>query len=481
MAQDNAFVAGVAHFWATSLDPLPPNVRRAILGALLPLVLIVYSSPVNQVDAAVSSPPGYSVPISIIPWGGGIAGTLCAARWVMLASWALAAAGALEPWSSRTAAASFAWVWYGVIDKTGYHHSYTIVLGTLLSLGFLSNPGKQRPESPSLPRSDLPRGEGGGHHTEVALNETGFCRMVITLLAAHCLFAAGVEKVRHSGLRWADGGFLKEALLIPSCPHNRCIMLPKLRALIIESPPLLIALNACSLLLELGAPGALVFKAWRHFIGLGGVCFHLGILVLMRASFTCNCVCYLAIIDWQWLASYGARRGGGEALQAAEPPSQASPQRLAPPASTLCAAGGVALTLAVCAPTVLMVDRWPLLTRYPMFSGLMNETHIGDFPKGHYSSLDGLRAIGSSLFSGKATHREILLSVVNKRPNDATVKALGRNVRLCIFPPGTPQGAAPWAHVIKDWPSARDCSFHEDLGASGYLWKKALGLSLAAE
>ena len=154
------------------------------------------------------------------------------------------------------------------------------------------------------------------------------------------MFAAGVEKVRFSGVRWADGGFLGEVLAIDSCPENRCIMLPGLRNAIRGSPVLLCLMNAASLLLELSAPAALLSRTWRHLVAVGGIAFHIGILVLMRASFTCNCVCYLALIDWPLAETQAA------------PAHRGSGARLARRTANLLAAGGVAVVAAMCVPTV---------------------------------------------------------------------------------------------------------------------------------
>jgi len=422
----------VENFWLYSHAPLEPWLRRVVLVALLVLNVTLHHSPLSTADLAITSPPLYHLPVSVIPGREVALPTVAMVRWGLVGAWACAAAGALEPYSSIATALGYGYVWWVTVDIGAGHHTHTATFGTLLSLALLSNPRLSRA---------LQRG--------AAIANTGFARQIATAICSHCLFAAGLTKLR-AGFDWCSGRALGQILEQKGyCPTGQCVMLPWLRELVRGSDLLLAAMSTSTLLLELSSPLMLFFGPARSFIALIACSFHLGVLTLMGANFTSNAICYLAVIDWEWIATRTRRRGVGESPGPVG--GERGACRVPPRVAAVCAVGGTCLLALLAAPVAMRWDRWPFLTSYPMFGGSENGTHVGGFARADYGDLPSMSRIAESLGLG-ASKMDVQLSVLNRAIEEQVGKEISMRVKLCVLPRATPEGAAPRDHLLDDVP-----------------------------
>jgi hypothetical protein len=112
--------------------------------------------------------------------------------------------------------------------------------------------------------------------------------------------AAGVTKLRTSGLAWADGSTLQYHLLLLGTPAGERVA---------ASMALCAALSALVLAFELGAPLGIV-RRLRPLVLAGGAAFHLGTTLLMRIAFWPVVALYAVFIPWPRLAARAATAAG---------------------------------------------------------------------------------------------------------------------------------------------------------------------------
>ncbi|CAF1576186.1 unnamed protein product [Rotaria magnacalcarata] len=132
-----------------------------------------------------------------------------------------------------------------------------------------------------------------------AVFDSGFASKFIQCVSLYTLFAAGISKIRKSGIQWALPGTLTFYLSNPTLKNY--LVMPKLRntmrQYIIQYPILVMFIAISSLLIEIASIFGIFFASTRLVIVILACLFHLGIFFLMGPNYAPQCVCYLMIID----------------------------------------------------------------------------------------------------------------------------------------------------------------------------------------
>ncbi|CAF3593121.1 unnamed protein product [Rotaria socialis] len=129
--------------------------------------------------------------------------------------------------------------------------------------------------------------------------DSGFSSKFIQCISLYTLFAAGISKLRNSGIQWILPGTLTFYLSDPTL-DNFTVMSKfrkDLRRLILQYPLIIIMISGSSLIFELISIFALFFPSIRLIIVIFAWAFHFGILLLLSPNYLPQCVCYLMIID----------------------------------------------------------------------------------------------------------------------------------------------------------------------------------------
>lgn len=136
--------------------------------------------------------------------------------------------------------------------------------------------------------------------------------MVLAVVVAYLL--AGWAKIRASGIAWAEGDVL--ANLVAHDALRKDLVgssSSPFAALVLEWRWLFTPMAVGSLLVELGAPVALLGGRWRAGWALAAVVFHLGVVMIMGILFPYQLlgVAFAAFITIEKIPSrWGIRRGG---------------------------------------------------------------------------------------------------------------------------------------------------------------------------
>ena len=146
-----------------------------------------------------------------------------------------------------------------------------------------------------------PRFERGG-----PLTSSGFARQLILVTAVGIFFSAGVAKLINGGWEWMDGVSLQ--WYMQEYAERRATLggeprFPAIHAFISERLWLCSALSVFSMVIELGAIGALFSRSYKHLLILAWLAFHLGIYLTMLPQFGPQAWCYILLIDWVWLTT----------------------------------------------------------------------------------------------------------------------------------------------------------------------------------
>lgn len=134
--------------------------------------------------------------------------------------------------------------------------------------------------------------------------DSGFSSKFIQCISLYTLFAAGISKIRKSGLYWVHPGTLTFFLSDPTL--NDFIVLPKIRntarECVIQYPFLVMLMAITSLFIELTSILGVFLASTRLTIVILACLFHFGILFLLGPNFLPQCICYLMIIDVPFLS-----------------------------------------------------------------------------------------------------------------------------------------------------------------------------------
>jgi predicted DCC family thiol-disulfide oxidoreductase YuxK len=130
------------------------------------------------------------------------------------------------------------------------------------------------------------------------------------LVMSLIFFAAGVEKLRHSGLSWVTSNALAGLLLRSSDPLARPAGPPwtDWGVWIAGVPWLSMSMGAISLALELSFPLALFSRTARWIVPAGVFGVQMGIFLLMGPNFDSFLICYLFWVPWERMGEVIRRR-----------------------------------------------------------------------------------------------------------------------------------------------------------------------------
>lgn len=120
----------------------------------------------------------------------------------------------------------------------------------------------------------------------------------VWIVFAIVFFAAGVSKLRHSGIEWMISDNLKYQLIRHHVSHEPVVEW----GLSVAASPLMCSyLAVSSVLFELLAPAALFSRRARLLIVPGLFCMQIGIWLFMGVAFKTYLICYLFWIPWDQL------------------------------------------------------------------------------------------------------------------------------------------------------------------------------------
>ena len=224
-----------------------------------------------------------------------------------------------------------------------------------------------------------------------SLLETGFARQLVLVLAVGFYFAAGVSKLATTGLGWADGH------LIQYFAETRRNVYP-LAAPLADNLWLCQLLAIGSLVLEAGAPIALVSRRLRFAFVCGWIMMHLGIRYVMGPGYWPNIVVLCLLVEWQALATIVKNWFRLVANASAKGMDVATSSRSLGQVSTrgrfVASFLGSLVILVLLIPSVGQVTWWPFTSVYmysPYFS-VPAEVRAG-YPRGDYDDMRTAQAI----------------------------------------------------------------------------------------
>lgn len=206
------------------------------------------------------------------------------------------------------------------------------------------------------------------------LSSSALPRRLLLVAAVGFYFASGCSKIRDAGFGWADGvslGFWldgKSTVLAES---------------LVGRPTALVVLSILVLVVELGAPLALVSRRLRPLFIVGWIALHVGILLGMGIAYFGNIVALSLLLT--------ARSRPGEHRAGVVVPRSPPP---ATEAGWAIALGWVLAAVAVVAAP-LGVEWWPLTT-VDMYSAYVGRGIYGGFWVEEYARADRVQAIAAS-------------------------------------------------------------------------------------
>ena len=147
------------------------------------------------------------------------------------------------------------------------------------------------------------RRDPGAHEPAIASGEYRWPVRMVWFLMSLVFFAAGVSKLRHSGLAWVTS----ETMAIFLVQHQYHIAdedpLTKWGLYLAQQPLLPHLLAAVSLALEVGYPLALFSRRARWFFVPGAALMQIGIRVLLGPDFEQLLICNVFWVPWDRLAA----------------------------------------------------------------------------------------------------------------------------------------------------------------------------------
>jgi hypothetical protein len=120
-------------------------------------------------------------------------------------------------------------------------------------------------------------GDGAGHGWPIKL---------MAALTAATYLVAGIAKLRIAGVDWIDGEVLRNHIAVDNL--RKALLgdpIAPLARLVLDHPSPLIVFSVLTLVIELGAPLALLGRRIGHMWALGAWGFHVGVVLLMNIWF----------------------------------------------------------------------------------------------------------------------------------------------------------------------------------------------------
>ena len=287
-------------------------------------------------------------------------------------AWACAAVGLLtRPAKVATAALMFLAVGFEQAYEPGSNHTHYLLLYSLVCLSFSSSDHDWSVDAwlqsrrPGRPR---PLQNPGG------LGSTGLPRQAVLLLAVTVYFSSGLSKLTDAGLIWSNGYSL-QYYIASQVDRTSFEVITGLRTWVSEQRWLCQALSVLTMLIELGAPLALISRRLRHVMIPAWVGMHMGIVLLMTPNYWIHSWCVAVLLtDWQWVGQLWTERGR---------PQRTSPElreldRVTVSGVRIGIVGSALAALAV-VPPVLQIEWYPI-THVPMYSSYVAPGAVAGIP-----------------------------------------------------------------------------------------------------
>jgi hypothetical protein len=253
----------------------------------------------------------------------------------------------------------------------GASHTHYLLLWSLFCLAFSTSDLDWSVDSwlsrkASLRRSTTSRAQEG-------LGATGLPRQALLLIAVASYFSAGASKLVDAGLVWANGVSVQQ-YIASQVGQTSFELVTSLRMWVAGQLWLCFLFSVGSLVLELGAPLALISRRLRHAFIVGWVAMHVVIVVVMFPNFWIQAWCVgVLLTDWHWIRRVSARWIPRLQVPAFQPPVGAFRARL----------GGAlyaSLLIPIMATTVLQIE-WHPFTHLPMYSSYVAPGIIAGIPE----------------------------------------------------------------------------------------------------
>lgn len=255
----------------------------------------------------------------------------------------------------------------------GSNHTHFLLLYSLICLAFSTSDGDWSVDA--WLRNRFGSRDGSGSRP-AGLGATGLPLQILLILTVSSYFGAGVSKLVDGGILWADGTSL-QYYIGTQIDGTSFEFVSALRSWVAGELWLTRLLSVGALVLELGAPLALVSRPLRHLFIPAWVAMHLGILVVMRPNYWIHSLCLLVLlVDWGWLQALWLRwRAPGDDLSIAPAPAAHRP---APMRGAWIA--GMLVAAVVLAPPLLQIEWYPL-THIPMYGTHVAPGMMGGIPE----------------------------------------------------------------------------------------------------
>lgn len=336
-------------WWLDTVPPVPGILRAVFYGGLLIACLLDHPSPLDAPKLMAKTGREFYTPVGALR----VLGlswvdprVLRVIRWATIVCWVAAAAGFAQPVSGALTFVGFAFLHAVNAGALGSNHSTHAALFALFSMSFSVSHDAASLDAYLSDHVGMPLLVGPD-----SVLTSGFAPQLLLVFLAYIMFAGGVSKVRHGGTGWLTGKSLW-FYIDRSAPFARA---PWLSRALLRRLAVLRVLACATVVIELAAPAALVFPAWRTEFVLAWIALHIGILLVMMPAYWIQMWCYLLVVDWTPLRGVLASDTFGAAAAAQRPGATAL--------AVLGSGIGVVLLLAL----LRRSEQWPC-TSVPMYS-----------------------------------------------------------------------------------------------------------------
>ena len=331
-------------------------------------------------------------------------GAMRALMAVTYSAWLCAAIGLLtRPSKWVTAAGLFVVAGYEQAYVSGSNHTHYLLLYSFVCLAISTSDTEWSLDTWLRRRQWPPHSE---QDRRVGLGETGFPRHALLILVVSLYLGSGLSKLVDGGVGWGDGASL-QYYIASQTERTSFETVTWLRTWVAERRWITAPLAVGTLVIEIGAPLALISRPIRHLFLLAWTAMHLGILLLMTPNYWLHSWCLVVVLtDWEWLRGYVLRRPGSAprpSLQSRSgwtPSRQPSQDFRVPPGRSTGLAAIVLLAVAILPPT-LQIEWYPF-THVPMYGTYVGGGTVGGIPDDAFGDEAAIREIARNCSGNRA-------------------------------------------------------------------------------
>lgn len=356
--QLNSAQVSRARWWLDDLPPLDGRLRFLFYAAMFWLAVINLKSPLAGTEFYAQTDPRMFRPYGLLEWLGVeylSVDTVKNIVNVVAIAWVAAAIGFGGRISTLICALGALFLQGMFLGSNALNHYFFLPVYTLLALCVASH-SADRWSVDFWIRKTL-----GNERLAPGLGSTGLPRKLVLIATVGFYFAAGIAKLFHSGLAWADGQTIQYFCELRRDQYPL--------ANVIVDRLWLAQIGACgTLLLEVGSPLALFSRGLRHAWIVGLIGMHVVIRYAMGPAYWPNVLCLLLLVDWGWILGAMRRWANYFSNYGADDPSPSSPRSSSFPRSAgVVRAGrwlGAATLTTAFSTAVFGIFWWPLTNVY---------------------------------------------------------------------------------------------------------------------